>query len=250
MSIILIAAQISTPLDNGTNATTSITITPPLYNSLPYPEGWLVLVYLTQRGTATFSVGVNGGQTWNSLSRNVGTANVASQVFWTRFNGTWSANPRFDFSTGTNTTAILLGIQYNDNFGVDKSSTIDWNLERDLTSNNAATTTQTISGVTASSTESFSLASWHTADDNTWGNLTGANWNQGGLVQQYRNLAGSDSSSAFAFHNAGVNVPSVSLTQLTLGADATLTRLVTFYATPYSSFSPSDPMGQRGFFGL
>jgi hypothetical protein len=232
-----------TPSDGGTNSTTTISFTP--FTSMT--AGDLVIVYLQQRGTATFSVGVTGGQTWNSIGRNVGTTNVSIETYWCTFNGTWSANPQFNFSAGTCTSLVHILVR-TPNTG------LQWDVENISTSNNAASTTQTISGVTASTLNSITFASWHTADDNTWGNLTPSpNWLKSGLVDQYRNLAGQDQSMTIAHYDSSLfnitTIPNVSQTQLTLGADATARRIITFYET--ESFTGGfDPFGQMGFFGL
>jgi hypothetical protein len=230
----------SVPTDNGSNATTTITITPPSSMLL----GDLVVVYLQQRGTATFSVGINGGQAWTSIGRNVGTANVAMDTYWARFDGTWDANPRFDFSAGTNTSAVMLV------FRPDVSTDI-WETEQISTINAAAAATITVTGVTPANPNNVTIASWMTADDNTWGTLSGTNWTKGTLSAQYRNLAGNDQSATFAYQlqSTAANTNNVSQTQLTLGNDATTWRRITFYETepPAGGF---DPFGTLGFFGL
>jgi len=230
----------SVPTDNGTNATTTITITPPA----SMLAGDLVVVYLQQRGTATFSVGVDGGQTWTSIGRNVGTANVAMETYYTTFNGTWAANPRFDFSAGTNTTAVMLVFRPT-------ISTNIWETEQIATTNAAAAATITVTGITPANGDNVTIASWMTADDNTWGTLTGTNWTKGTLSAQYRNLAGNDASATFAYQlqTTAAATNNVSQTQLTLGNDATTWRRITFYETepPQGGF---DPFGMMGFFGL
>lgn len=230
----------SVPTDNGSNATTTITITPPASMLL----GDLVVVYLQQRGTATFSVGIDGGQTWTPIGRNVGTANVAMDTYWARFDGTWDANPRFDFSAGTNTSAVMLV------FRPDLTTDI-WVTEQIQTVNAAAAATTTVTGVTPDNPNNVTIASWMTADDNTWGTLSGTNWTKGTLSAQYRNLAGNDQSATFAYQlqSTAANTNNVSQTQLTLGNDATTWRRITFYETepPVGGF---DPFGTLGFFGL
>lgn len=230
----------SIPTDNGTNATTTITLTPPA--SMVTND--LVVVTLSQRGTATFSVGVTGGQTWTPINRNTGTANVAMDTYWATFNGTWAANPRFDFSAGTNTTAVMIVFRPDDN-------TKTWDTEPSSTNSVGAAATITIPGITPTNDPNVTLAAWLTADDNTWGTLTGTNWSKTGLSAQYRNLAGNDSSMTFAYQTQTVAALTndVSQTQLTVGNDATTWRIVTFYEkeTPLGGF---DPFGQMGFFGL
>ena len=230
----------SVPADNGSNNTTTITLTPPA--SMVTND--LVVVHLTQRGSATFSVGVTGGQTWTPIGRDVGTTNVALETFWATYNGTWAANPRFDFSAGTNTTAVMIVFRPDDNTKV-------WATEQIQTVNAAAAATITVTGVTPNFDSNVTLAIWSTADDNTWGTLTGANWVKTSLSAQYRNLAGQDSSSTFAYQlqsvAAGTN--NVSQTQLTLGNDATTWRRITFYEE--DAFTGGfDPFGQQGIFGL
>lgn len=229
----------SIPADNGTNATTTITLTPPA--SMVTND--LVVVYLTQRGTATFSVGVSGGQKWTSIGRDVGTSNVALETYWATYNGTWSANPRFDFSAGTNTTAVMVVFRPTDNAKI-------WATEQIATTNAAAAATITVTGITPNFNDNVTVASWHTADDNTWGTLTGTGWSQTSLSAQYRNVAGNDASTALAYRlqSTAAATNNVSLTQATLGNDATTWRRITFYET--DSYIPVDPFGQMGFFGL
>lgn len=232
----------SVPVDGAaaTNATTTITLTPPA--SMVTND--LVVVYLTQRGTATFSVGITGGQTWTSIGRDVGTANVALETFWATYNGTWSANPRFDFSAGTNTTAVMVVFRPDDNSKI-------WATEQIATTNAAAAATITVTGITPNFAPNVTIASWHTADDNTWGTLTGTGWSQTSLSAQYRNTSGNDSSTALAYRlqSTAAATNNVSLTQATLGNDATTWRCITFYEQ--EAFTGGfDPFGQMGFFGL
>lgn len=214
--------QAAVPADGAaaTNATTTITITPP--GSMQ--TGDLVVVYLQQRGTATFSVGLTGGQSWTSIGRDVGTTNVAMETYWCRFNGTWSVNPRFDFSAGTNTTAVMLVFRPT-------LSANTWNTELITTTNAAAAATITVTGTTPTHNSNVTIASWMTADDNTWGTLSGTNWTKGTLSAQYRNTAGQDASATFAYQiqTSAAATNNVSQTQLTLGNDATTWRRITFY---------------------
>lgn len=229
----------SSPADNGSQTATQITLTPPVSMVV----GDLVVVYLYQRGTATFSVGVDGGQTWTDIGRDVGTANVANTVYWATYNGTWAANPRFDFSAGTNTNAVMIV------FRPDSSANV-WQEESDTVANAAAAATITVTGVTPANAPNVTVASWMTADDNTWGTLTGTNWVNTGLSAQYRNTAGNDMSSTYAYQIQAVAAATnnVSQTQLTLGNDATCWRRITFYET--SAFTPVDPFGMMGIFGI
>jgi hypothetical protein len=240
MAVFNLHGVTSVPADNGTNATTTITLTPPAAMA----DGDLVIVYLQQRTTATFSVGITGGQTWTPIGRDIGTSNVAMETYWARFNGTWAANPRFDFSAGTNTTAVMLVFRSD-------VPTNQWNTESIVTTNAAAAATITITGLTPTNSDSITVGSWMTADDNTWGTLTGVDWSKTGLSAQYRNLAGNDSSSTFAYYlqTGGPSpIPNTSQTQLTLGNDATTWRRITFYNFEFTG--GFDPYGMMGFYGM
>jgi ABC-type transporter Mla subunit MlaD len=215
----------SSPADNGTSTATQITLTP----VASMAAGDLCIVYLQQRGTATFSVGVTGGQTWQSFNRITGT-NIAVQAFWCTFNGTWGANPRFDFSAGTVTTAVMHVFQPT-------STAYKWYLDLFPTSGSftAGTTpfTKTITGITTVRNSTVTIASWFTADDNTWGSLAGTGWSNSGMSAQYRNTSGSQQSSAYAYNiqsSAGAT-NNVSLNQTAQGGDAGITYISAFFET-------------------
>ena len=230
------------PIDDpaAANATTTITITPPASMLV----GDLVVVYTQQRGNVAWTVGVTGGQTWNNVGNNTATTNVSMNTFWARYNGTWPANPRFDNSGGTCTSAVMLVFRPN-------LSTNDWFTEQIQTTAAAAAATITVTGVTPANGNNVTVASWMSADDNTWGTLTGANWTKASLSAQYRNTSGTDQSMTFAYQlqGAAAATNNVAQTQLTLGNDATTWRRITFFeAEP--SLGGFDPFGMMGFFGL
>lgn len=228
------------PADNGTNATATITITPPA----SMLQGDLVVVYLQNRAFANFSVGVTGGQTWNFTLRSPGGAETVG-TYWATFNGTWAASPRFDFSQTTSTSAYMLVFRAN-------STASNWSIEQYNVLNDTTNLTKTVTSLTPTGNNNVSIAAFLSVDDNTWGTLTGANWVQTGIAAQYRNLAGNDTSAAFAYQIQTTAAPTnnVSLTQLTLGPDETMMPRATFIETTGALFSPTDPMGAMGFFGL
>jgi hypothetical protein len=224
----------------ATNATTTITITPPA----SMLAGDLVIVYAQQRGNVTWTNSTTGGQTWNNIGNNTATANVSMNTFWTRFNGTWSVNPVFTNTGGTCTSAVMLVFRPN-------LSTNDWFTEQIQTTAAGAAATITVTGVTPANGNNVTVASWMTADDNTWGTLTGTNWTKGTLSAQYRNTSGTDQSMTLAYQlqTTAAATNNVAQTQLTLGNDATTWRRITFFeAEP--SLGGFDPFGMMGFFGL
>lgn len=209
----------TTPADNGSNALAGTSVTPPASMLI----GDLVIAHVQQRGTGTWSISADGGQVWDSIGANNVTANVRAQTYWARFNGTWSGNPTFQNAGATCTSVQLF---------VFRPSVIasSWQFDLGADNNLAAATVNTITSTTTTTNSSLVFARWSTADDNTWGTLTGTGWSKTGLAAQYRNLAGQDQSSAYAYYisDAIQTVPAVSQTQLTLGADATFTRRITF----------------------
>lgn len=230
------------PVDGAAavNATTTITITPPA----SMLAGDLVVVYTQQRGAVAWTNSTAGGQSWNNVGNSTVTANISMNTFWARFNGTWAANPVFTNTGGTCTSAVMLVFRPNLN-------TNDWFTEQIATTAAAAAATITVTGVTPANGNNVTIASWMTADDNTWGTLTGANWVNTSLSAQYRNTSGTDQSMTFAYQLQTTAAPTnnVSQTQLTLGNDATTWRRITFYeAEPI--LGGFDPMGTMGFFGM
>lgn len=230
------------PVDGtaAVNATTTITITPPA----SMLAGDLVVVYTQQRGNTAWTNGVTGGQSWTNVGNATATTNVSTSTFWATFNGTWAANPRFDNAGGTCTSAVMVVFRPADNTKV-------WATEQIATTAAAAAATITVTGITPANGQNVTIASWHTADDNTWGTLTGTNWTKGTLSAQYRNTSGTDQSMTLAYQlqTTAAATNNVAQTQLTLGNDATTWRRITFYeAEPI--LAGFDPMGMMGFYGL
>ncbi|MGE0460883.1 MAG: hypothetical protein AB7Q16_05900 [Vicinamibacterales bacterium] len=211
----------ATPTDDSSNTTTSITITPPASMT----AGDLAIVLLQRRGSATFSVGVAGGQRWAPLTDNTGTTNVTLGGFWARFDGNWQANPQFDFSAGTLTSAQMFVFRPN-------SSASMWApLGAQSNGNAAAAATITITGITLpSSGNNVAFAVWATADDNTWGNLAGTGWSKTGLSAQIRNngSGSTDMSLTAAYKISTGATGTVSQDQTALGNDACATLIVGF----------------------
>lgn len=221
--------QASVPADNGSNSTTATTITP-VASML---AGDLTVVHVTQRGTGTWSVGVTGGQTWNEVGANNVTTNVSAQTYWARFDGTWTANPRFDCTSGTNTTVIMLVFRPN-------NSTSTWGFGY-LDDNNFGGPSFETYSFTPDFAPSVTIGVGSSADDNTWGNLVGSGWTKSGLSNQWRNLAGQDSSTTAMYYIQDTIdiVPLSRQTQLTLGADSVLGRRLHFYEIPSINTKPN-----------
>jgi hypothetical protein len=201
------------PVSGGSNATATITLTPPS----TMQKGDLCVVFCESRVSATWSIGVTGGQTWTSETAFQGSSNPFCRVFWCTFNGTWSANPRFDSTSSTCTSAVMQVIQ---------SSTQSDRWEQDI---GQATTqfaapgspfTVTRNGVTTIADCAVALAAWFSADDNSWGSISGTGWEL--LNNSYNNLAQQDQSMAIANYTASAPgaTGNVSLNEDLNGGDA------------------------------
>lgn len=215
------------PTDNGSNATTAISFTPGTHCPIAR-AGDLVVVLCQSRATTTWNVATSGGQAWTSETAVAVTANIFVRAFWCTFNGTWSADPSFSSTSGTCTSAamhIFRGRTASDTWSRDVAQ---------ATTNHAAAATITRTGITTVADDVVALAAWFTADDNTWGTLTGSGWVYGfntPLGNQARNTASTDQSMATAYYIAptgGTATGNVSLTQLTLGNDAATSWIMGF----------------------
>lgn len=222
-------ASSSNPADNGSLAAATVSVIPPA-NMLP---GDLVLMIGQRRASnITLTVSETGGQVWNSLTALTGTTNVSPRIFWCRFNGTWSADPSVAM-TAASTNSVVMHVFRPP--GRNYSWAIDVNQE---TTAHAAAATITRTGVTTIRPNTVTIAAWFTADDNSWGNLTGTDWINLDLAQ-YRNLAGTDQSSTYAYQirtTAGAT-GDVAKTQTANGNDATRSAIVSFY--PYRTNMPA-----------
>ena len=211
---------------SAVNATLTLTIPPPA----SMLAGDLVAVICQSRVSSTWSVGVTGGQTWTSETAFSATL-CFCRIFWCRFNGTWGANPRFDCTSATCTTAVM---------HVFRPVAPSWVWTIDVAQ--ASTTfaapstpfTVTRSGLTTSATNTVTLAIWATPDDCSWTSLAGTGWVVTGSAQ-YRNTSGSDQSLSFARHIDGAAssvVPNVSKNQTTVTGVAGITAIITWDAAP------------------
>lgn len=176
-----------------------------------------------------------GGQCWN-IERGFTGNNHHSRMFWCRFNGTWTADPtvsHYDSGFGVSGTAALTAVAmvFRPDNAADHWVVCNGPIRGTFT---AGTTpfTKTITGLTPRKNDTVTIAVWSTADDNTWGSLSGTNWTQSGLSAQYRNTTGTDQSLAIAYQLQGTAAATnnVSLNQATLGGDAGGTQLISFAA--------------------
>jgi len=225
MGQIVYIGSSSTPADNGTNVTTPIAVTPPVI----LQAGDLILFTgITRDSTGqTFTISQASGQTWTS-GGSVSDTDIAAEIFWCRFNGTWGADPSISVTGGTSPYTAVMHVYRGghpaSNWGVDQSL-----IELDFTAPGSPFTV-TITGQTTTKNNTVTSAAWITADDNTWDSISGTGWSISGDAQ-YRNTSGSDSSATFAhkIQTSPSATGNVSKNQATLGGDAGTTYIITFY---------------------
>lgn len=195
------------------------------------PGDLVIMIGQRRASNITLTVSETGGQVWNELPILTGTNNVSPRIFWCRFNGTWSANPSVAMTTASTNSVVMHvfrppGRNYSWAIDVDQQTTA-----------HAAAASITRTGVTTIRPNTVTIAAWFTADDNSWGSLTGAGWVVLGSAQ-YRNPAGTDQSSTYAYQirtTAGAT-GDVAKTQTANGNDATRSAIVSFY--PYRTNMP------------
>lgn len=212
---------------SATNATSTITLTPPTNMR----QGDLVVAFMQSRNSATMTVGVTGGQTWNSLTALNDGSNINTQCFWCVFNGTWSASPRFDSTSSTCTSAHMSafrGRTINENWILYATNT---RVDGSAGSHAVLNSSNLIVGIPFRT--AVSIYTEHTDDDNTHTYPSGADLAASDWTQ-WRNTSGSDQSLAVAvgYHSTGSVIidHGISWTLATLGPDPAVLYQLAFAA--------------------
>lgn len=230
----------------GSNATTTITLAPPGGTSPPanggMRKGDLCVVICQSRSSATWSVGVTGGQTW---TEEVFPISPGMSLFWCTFNGTWTASPRFDSTSGLCTSAAM-------NCWRALSTGHVWAIDNPLDVDSfAATTTPTRTGVTTTKPNAIVILGAATLDDNSWSTLTSADDWSSFAFTYLPNTAGSDMSMCVRFRilaAAGASGDHT-MTQTVNGPDAGETFIISFYPIAPASLTQSARFDDADTFG-
>jgi len=191
--------------------------------------GDLLVWCSTGRGTVTAPpASGTGGQTWTQVT--TGSSNPRTySIFWAVFDGTWDSDPTNANSPGA--TTIQISVWRAENTGV------TWSHEL-LTGPTGVSApgspfTCTVVGGTPSGSDPCVIVGYlQTADDNTWGSLSGSGWAMLGSSAGYANDAGSDNSLATCYLlQASPAAPgSPTINQATNGGDAYTRAMVAFKA--------------------
>lgn len=178
------------PASPGTNATSPAAVTPPA----SMVAGDFVLFFgMAQGTTGTLSISEAGGQTWSSRTQHA-SSNMTSQVFWCRFDGTWSANPSIAFSGSTTNGLSAIMHVFNPTTG-----TNTWAVDvSESHTDFSGPATVVIPGITRNTAGALAVAIWVVDNDESWTSLDGIGWTNLGGTNEYRNLAGNDIGASFA----------------------------------------------------
>lgn len=184
----------SNPADNGTGADGSVlAVTPPASMNA---GDLVVLVGQLQASppSGAMAISATGGQSWSSAST-VDTNDQAFAVFWTQFNGTWSADPSISFpsESGTQPATAVMHV-----FRPASVGSGNWVSDTALAGGaEASASPVVISGITPNKRDNVTLAGWAIPNVSTWGTLSGTGWVAMDIAQ-WRNTSGSDQSATFA----------------------------------------------------
>ena len=197
--------------------------------------GDMVVMVATYRGTATLTLAETGGQAWTAEA-NTQANGVTVRVFWSQFNGTWTANPAVTNTTGTEPLTVY-------SFAVDLAPGTYPEIDVPFLSGNHSGGTVTVPSFSTNTPGALALVGWISIDNNTWGAPT-TGWSSPGSQSQWRNGNGSDNSIALAFRNlasAGAT-GSIARAQTASGPDNGLYFRMAFKATQLTPATPpSDP---------
>jgi hypothetical protein len=227
------------PADNAANAGPGPRdVTPP--GSML--DGDLVIVSVAYDNTgATLTVSAGGGQTWTALAATDDGVSNTQRFFWCRFNGTWSTNPSFTNSSGTNALSVQMFVfrpsTGSNLWGVDYAQISEsWPFASggtDVGRTGAQQSMTNASGV------AFCRWSHHTAL--RWTGLAGTGWSVASLAGQYRNTTGFDQTSTYAYNiisaSGAVAKPNKDLVTGSLSNDVVITE-VGFYEYSAQSQAP------------
>jgi len=214
--------QASTPADNGVNATSIVTVTPPA----AMLEGDLVIMVSQSRTAGSDQILDNtGGQTWTTVNTRMQASTLTGRIFWCRYNGTWAADPSVVFNSGVCTSVSMHVFRPG-------AASNTWMIDSDpaWATYGAPTSPFTVTrpGQTTVGDDVVAFAVIMSVDDNTWVEVP-SDWELSGV--QYRNTAGSDQSHVVGYRilpTAGTASTDFSCRQSSLGGDSGAHAIVLF----------------------
>ncbi len=213
----------SVPADNSTHAGPTAAITPPV----SMVTGDLVIIYAEYRANAgTFAMSATGSQTWTAVTPYGGT-NQNTAIFWCRYNGTWGANP--SVTVGAGNTLGLSAIMYV--FRPSNSNNL-WGVNVTPSNSNSNLTTNSITGVTTTASNTVTMAFWGVGATNTWGTLAGTGWSKTGLGAYYRNTTTGQSHTAAYYLQTTTVGATGNVSQVQSAGTTALRTIMSWYEIP------------------
>jgi hypothetical protein len=212
-----------------------------------------VVVMVAYRGTGvTLAVGESGGQSWTSENEQTQSTVITSRMFHCKFNGTWSADPSFTVTSGTNGIIAYMSVWR----GVDPSSPIDTALAQAGYAAPANPYDVTRAGLTTTNNNAVVPYWWLSSDNNQW-TLQGSH----GLSQNeayWRQTTTTGLSVSMGYKTVatgGSASGDVTNRQTAFGGDAGTTHIIAlnpfvpppppFLTRPFLRFVPSRPVRTR-----
>jgi hypothetical protein len=223
-------ASTSTPDDNGTNATSVVSVAPP---GSMLAGDLVILVCQARANSASITINTDGGQTWIASGMAIIGVGITTQIFWARFDGTWAADPSVFFSSAV-CTSVAMHV-----FRPDNAASTWWFDQDGAWSTYAAPTSPFLvsqTGQTTVDNDVVALAVLGSQDDNTWANAT-ANWIIAGSAQ-YRNLAQNDMSFVVGYRllpTGGTATTDFDCRQATNGGDPGIRTILLFKEVPVTN---------------
>ncbi len=229
---ITFVGNIAVPTDGNANADTTglITIDKDAGAFSLATTGDLLLVHLNQRvNDPTFTVNTSGGQTWTSITALNASASQHGQLWYARFNGTWSADPVFATnSTGGNALSAI-GMVFRPT-----NSTNTWDIDVAQSAGSATPSTPfdvTITGQTAVASSTLTIATWFNTGvtASNWALQTGG-WLNPNSEPQWKNTTGTDIgvSIAYKINTSAGATGNVTNRQSVATGLTTITGIITF----------------------
>jgi hypothetical protein len=173
-------ASSSTPADGGVAVGPTSILLPPggmVKNDL------VVIIGEYRTGGAAITMGITGGQTWNTAVSNVTAGNTSASIFWCTFNGLWAANPTVT-GPGANPQSAVMYVFRPTN------TNSKWGLNVVAATTSSTVNPSSIASLTTTLPNTVTMAFWDVGALTQFNTLTGAGWSQAGLTTQVRNSSG------------------------------------------------------------
>lgn len=187
----------TTPATGGASSALTITLTPPA----GIVAGDLVIAYIQARSGNHHPVSISnaGGQTWNNVVQynNVAGNGMTLRMDWCQFNGTWSANPSWTFTTGTAgrpTSGQLIA------FHSTAPKFLSWGYDGDNFGSLGATPPIDIVGRTTLHPATISVGYWYHSSSNSFSATNGVGWSLLG-IDSYRVITELNQVTSYAYKN-------------------------------------------------